>query len=564
MDHSSNRNHHATTHDHANTPSREQRLRRLKRLTSFLSGLKYMGISFLLGCCALPLGAYPLGAAFVCAATTQVPYVFAGLLLSGLLPTAPLPFWTHLLICVSILGLRLLFLFTADRPHATQGRKVPPRPTKSAHDFLSTMQDVLWGTPHDDTMTDYYCGRNNTPATRETYQKEAGTPQDPDTSPVTIPLFGESMIYRLLTSSLCGFGMGLCLMIVGGFAVYDLLSALLMTIACPLLTYLLSPCFSESGQALLTVGEPHDSLPRSGHTYLLHHYSGMTLISALLLLFFVTLSAKAFDMVLLPPYITLHLSPILAMLLSLRTTAKHGMIPGVAVAIVTGLGADPLLSPAFILGAVTYGLLRFISHRTGVICGSLAGLLWVLLGGGPTLLVTYLPDMILVTPLCLAWDKLAQQFPTQNPNVAELSVHDFSTSVEQKTRAEAHIDRLEALSGAFSSLSKLFYDLSGQLRHPKLPELRRMCDEVFDRHCDHCRLRDTCDHAEHQHPADILSPAMAVQLYNKGKTEQDSLPREAVTRCIHVKQIIEDVNSRGARMAEQLLRSEKTEVFATD
>lgn len=566
MDHSesSQPRRRASRGDKTYAPTREQRLLRRRRITAFLGGLKFGGIAFLFGACTFPLGAYPLGIALLCAATHHVPYVFVGVVMSGLLSVSPLPFWGHLLLCAVILGFRLLFLWGADRPSQARRGYASPKRSSSAHAFISSLQEILWGVPAEDTMTDYYCGKNNTPAPPMIRSAQPPVSDVQKPQPIPIPLFGERMIYRLLVSSLSGFGLGLCFMVRGNFAVYDLLSTLLMILICPLLTYLLSPCFSEEGQELLSAGEPRDTLPRAGHTYLLHHFSGMTLISALLLLFFCALAAKPFYFTVVTPYITLRLAPMLSMLLALRTTAKYGMIPGVAVALVMGLATDPMVSPAFIIGAVTYGILKLISHRTGLVLGSLAGLLWVLLGGGSQLLVTYLPSMILIAPLCLTLDKIAEQFPETSLSAAEAAMSDFSSSVQQKTRAEAHIDRLEALSGAFSSLSRLFFDLSGQLRHPKLPELRRMCDEVFDRHCAHCHRRDACDHADTQHPADVLSPAMAVQLFNKGKSDLSALPHEASRQCIRIKDISEDVNSRCARMTEQLLRSEKTEVFATD
>ncbi len=572
MDHSSNT--HTTSSAQTNSSSqntsstrhhashREQRLRKAKRIVTLLQGVKCVGISFLLSTCVFPLGAYPLGISLVCAATNQTLFVVAGVLLSGLLPSAPLPFWGTALLCTLLVGFRLFFLWVGDRTHGTV--KPPRRPSPSAHAWMTSLQDILWGKQEQDTLTDYYCGKKNTPATRETYENPP--PVCPVEEPISqhiAPIFGESMVYRLLVSSLGGFGLGLCFMVMGDFAIYDLLSTLFMILLCPLFTYLLSPSFTEEGQELLSMGAPHDALPRTGHTYLLHHFSGITLVSGLILVFLCTWTARPFQITLIDPYISLCLAPILAMLLTLRTTAQRGLIPGVAVAIVAGLGADPMVSPAFILGAIAYGLLRFISHGVAVVCGSLAGLLWVLLGSGTELLVAYLPSMILVAPLCFVWDKLSAKLPPPS-SASEMAMSDFSASIEQKTRAEAHIDRLEALSGAFSSLSKMFYDLSGQLRYPKLPELRRMCDEVFDRHCDRCVHRDTCDHGEHTHPADILSPAISLQLFQRGKIDMGSLPQDSLSRCIRVRDVVSDVSHRFARMSEQLLRSEKTEVFATD
>lgn len=554
MDKSSNTHTHNYAREPSRTSGREHRLQKARRISSFLRGIKCTALSCLISTCALPLGAYPLGSALICAATEQVPFVAIGVLLAGLFPNAPLPFGIHLLLCAVGLGLRLFFSLVVDKsPHPRR------QSSTTAHAAFETLQDFLWGVPMEDTITDYYGGKKNTPAVHESPSSDS--PEDMKSPSEPFPLFGERMIYRLLTATLLGFSVGLSLMIQGGFAVYDLLSTLLCTLLCPLFTYLLSPSFAPSGQELLSFSAPPHT---SSNTYLLHRYSSATLISILSLLFLATYSAKFWDIPLISPYVSIKLSAIIAMLLTLRTTATYGTVPGVAVGIITGMAAHPLMSPAFILGAVVARLLGYVSQRMGILGGCLAGLLWVLLGGGGELAVAYLPSMLLVIPIYLTWDKFAKRFPSYAPDLSTLSLHDFSSSVSQKTRAEAHIDRLEALSGAFSSLSKLFYGLSDHLRYPKLPEIQKMCNEVFDRHCDHCPQRDICDHAAQIHPSDVLSPAIASQLFETGKVERSTLPKNSAETCIRIQHILDDIGHRCARMTEQRLRSEKTEVFATD
>ena len=540
---------------------RERRLQKRWRINAFLQGVKVFAITVLLTLCPFPLGAYPLGVVLLCATTQLWPYVLAGVMLAGCLPLSPLPLGGMAILCLGVMGLRLFFGLAVDKPPT----KVPKESGQPS--LWQTMQEILWGTNshatsdacYNDTVTDYYDGKKNIPVPLSPTQTQESPPPVAESR-----LFSERMVYRLLVSSLGGFGLGLYGMIMGGFAVYDLLSALLMTVLCPLLTYLLFHCFSQSGQALLTFGTPPASAGQASADRLLQNHKPIVLISGLSLLFFCAYAARNINLTLITPYLTLRLAPILATLLTLRTTSRYGMIPGIAVGVACGLGADALFSPALILGAVAYGFLRFLSHRAGVIGGSLAGLLWVLLGSGSQQMVAYLPSMLLVPPLCLALDKLSHHLPTPENPASSLPLHDFSASVSQKTRAEAHIQRLEALSGAFSSLSKLFYDLSGDLRHPKLPELQKMCDEVFDRHCDRCHRREICDKNPASHPSDTLSPAMARQLYNMGKLDISTLPASGVSGCVCLEAILADVSSRCARMTEQLLRSEKTEVFATD
>lgn len=538
-----------------------------ERISLFLRGLLFSGAAYLLGTCALPLGAMPFGCALLCGSSSYTLYIWAGLCLSTLHASFPLPFWAGFIIYTCTLLLRLLFSHLSADTRGQAPRKKASTP--SALSRFAAFAEHLRGdrTEVADTVTDYYCGKRNTPVRVSADEADArDKAEDGDeTAPAHVmPYFHEPMLLRILAASLNSFTLGLCLLFAGGFAVYDLLGFLLCLVTAPLLTYLLAPCFEEQGQALLFAAGTPDALPRRGHAHLLETYSVLTLVSGLLLVFLSTLAARQHNLTLYSPYITLRLAPILAMALTLRVTAGRGLIPGMITAILCGLGADPMLSPAFILAVMAYGLARFLSARAAVAGGCIAAVLWTVLGGGVAQLVAYLPSMLLCIPLCLALQRISTKLPTATDthNRTE-AMNDFAAAMEQKTRAEAHRSRLEALSGAFTSLSHMFYDLSGKLRKPKLPELRRMCDEVLDRHCARCRHRDTCDKAV-CHPADLIAARLSVRLYHKGKADLTCLPPESIQDCLHVNAIIEDVNARCAKLTEHLIRSEKTEVFATD
>jgi len=530
------------------------------RVSAFLRGVILTGASYLLGTCAFPFGALPLGFSVICASGTMAPYAWIGLCLSAFHPTFPLPFWSGWIVYTLTLLFRMMFgyLTLSDQPPKAAS-------SPSAGDRLKELTDRLWkGSPdaESDTATDYYYGKRNTPV-----KIKEEEPTEIPTKEITAPsssLFRESLVMKMLTSALGGFAFGLWGMFAGGFAFYDLLTFLLTVVAAPIFTYLLSFSFTSEGQALLFASGAPDVLPRRGHTHLLERFSALTLCSGLLLLLLCTLAARVHVISLWSPYVTVRIAPILALVLSLRTTAGKGMIPGMIVAILCGLGADPMLSPAFILGVLAYSALRFLSHRVATVSGCMAALLWTMFGGGITNLVTYLPSMLLTIPICLVLQKLSCRFPSADREADRTeAMNDFTSAMEQRTRAEAHRSRLEALSGAFTSLSRMFYDLSGQLRRPQMNELKRLCDEVMDRHCARCRHRDQCDKAV-CHPADLITARLATQLYHKGKADISCLPPETVSDCLHLSAILEDVNTRCAKLTEHLLKSEKTEVFATD
>ena len=90
-------------------------------LRSLFFGGLYALFGYLLGGCALPFGAYPLGVAWLCAANRRVPYIFIGLCLSALaLPQSQL----YILSYVVVFALRVIVRMTLDRP---QGEAIAPR-----------------------------------------------------------------------------------------------------------------------------------------------------------------------------------------------------------------------------------------------------------------------------------------------------------------------------------------------------------------------------------------------------------------------------------------------------
>ena len=525
---------------------------------SIVRGLIFTGVAYLFGSCILPFGSMPLGFSVLCAPSSHVLYIWAGVCLSCIGPSFPLPFWAGWIIYTALLLLRLLI-----------SRLFSPKPTTKQR-FISAMDKLtLWverlsgeGEAHNaDTATDYYYGRRNVPIKID---EDAGSE---DTEEIDVPLrscFGEGKGLRMLTATLGNFVFCLSVLVSGGFEAYDLLGFLFSLIIAPILTFLLIPCFEPMGEALLFSPAAPDVLPQRGHGHILKRYSLMTFVSVLLLLFFCVFGARQRSLTLYSPYVVLRLAPILATILALRITASKGWVPGMIVSVLCGLAADPLMSPAFILAVLCYGLLRFFSQKVAVVGGCLAAILWTLVGAGVEKLVAYLASMLLTLPLCLVLDKIFSGMSAADSFASKAeAMNDFSSAMAQKTRAEAHRSRLEALSEAFSSLSHVFYDLSGKLRKPKQTELRRMCDEVFDRHCSRCRYREQCDGAV-CHPADLLAARLAAQLYSRGRVELAYLPPDTARMCPCIRSVMEDVNDRCARLTEHLMKSEKTEVFATD
>ncbi len=81
---------------------RYKQLSREQKVTRFWRGALVFGIAFFLGRCELPFSVYPLGVAFLCAATDSLPYLSVGLIFSKT------PLWLSLATVALTLLVRLL------------------------------------------------------------------------------------------------------------------------------------------------------------------------------------------------------------------------------------------------------------------------------------------------------------------------------------------------------------------------------------------------------------------------------------------------------------------------
>lgn len=161
-------------------------------LWEMLFGLSYAIFGYLLGACALPFGAYPLGVAWLCAAERRVPYVFVGLCLSALGLQSPV---LRLLSYALALGVRVLVRLTLDKPW---------KGTSSREHTLG----AVWSA-----------------------------------------LFSEQIGLRMTTACLAVFFVGVYRLFEGGFLYYDLWGTLLALGIAPVATLLFSGANGEAKDA---------------------------------------------------------------------------------------------------------------------------------------------------------------------------------------------------------------------------------------------------------------------------------------------------------------------------
>lgn len=552
--------------------------RRRRMLGEIARGGVFFGAALLLGSCPLLWGAAPLGLGLLAAASSYTWYVLGGLLLSAALRPVTLAGWAWVGVYLLCIILRLVIRFFVDPPAHPDGRPYGGRTYLLLcwESFKRNLGLTEETSPAGDTETDYYAGKEDAyRSARKAAPKRSESSRPPADHP-HVPLFAEHPFLRMLTAGVCGLAAGLSAVVTGGFHIYDLLTAGVMTLLSPVFTFLLVSCFGEAGMTLLfpPVLAPEEAPPAAHFPFKLQNGEtvwsrrhALPILSVCVLTAAAVYSARGFGFPAGEAMLQVRLATLLGLLLTLRASAHLGVIPGVAAGVVCGLAASPRLAPVFILCAGGYALLRYISHRVGVMGGCAVGTVWCAAVEGLTTLTAQLPALLLAMPLYFMTERVWSILPGGQRKAADREVESFNravaASLSATSRAEAQRARMRALSDAFGTLSRRFYDLSSRLKRPRMLDLRRICDESFARTCAHCKDRDLCWGTEYERTLEVQTRLVS-QLHVAGQASAESLPDGLSDFCPYIADIVADINGRCARMTENLLRSERTEVFAAD
>ena len=555
-------------------------------------GIVFLFLGYLLGQCGMWFGTRPLGIAFLCAGSVYTWYILIGLVLSAVLSPGSLPVGAYLAVYALVILLRLLLLFLVDSKHPLredsfakkrkQDRLGIRRDMRTVSDHWHAFTQFL---PHGQSKTEPYedaseyyaapCSMLHNPPscpsdpgdTRPASESvRVSRSVDPTESTERTSIFEENIFLRMLTGSVAGFALGLFAMVRGGFQVYDLLGALTMVFAVPLSTFLWIPVFHEEGRRLLFAECPPKPGSRERHIPMRDKthppYTAFSTVSVLLLLSVAVYAARSLSISFGSGFVGIYAAPAMALLLSLVAAKYLGIIPSVVVALFTGVAAQPTLVPAFLLAVLIYALVRLASDRIAVFSAYTAALFWCYLSGGVTGLVHLFPSFLVGITAYFIGERIRELFPTAvKTDTAGLT--DFAVSVAQRLQHEAAQQRMSSLSNAFSSLSELFYNLSDKLRHPRDIDYRRACQAVFDKNCAACRHRKDCWGQAYERTDEAMD-AIVRRLVHHGRINADHLPTAFRDACPRSSSIVEQINASIAHMTEVLMRSEKTEVFASD
>ncbi len=345
-------------------------------------------------------------------------------------------------------------------------------------------------------------------------------------------LFSESVCLRMTTGAVCTLVVSLYLIISRGFQYYDLFGAVFSLIVTPAAVMVYSVSTGKGSE-----------------------YRAFLIVSHSALLVSLVWAAEGLYLCGLP------LGAMLALFFALYTTSTEGVGLGSVAAILGGASIKLLFAPAYLLAVLVYALLRSMGkENAGLLLGCCAMLAWSVYVGGVGLLWGLLPaSLVSATAVTLV---LKFRGTTEQD---ELEADD-GEAVRRRVEGSRYQDsseRFRGISDAFSSLSEMFYNLSDRFRRPGTLDLRRICDSSFDAFCADCPNKTVCWGLEYAATLATVNELISA-LHTKGKVARDRIPDALSHRCESVDAILERINLECAKLTGEMLRNNRTEIFAMD
>lgn len=488
-------------------------------------------MGYLLCGCEMFLGTYPLGFAFLCASGGHTLSILAGTLLAAI-TRMPNPI---VYICVSVAAalVRGVSGMILENPDARM--ELPMR-----------IRRKLKRVPSDGDGED-------AKAESEPYSnaEKTGAEQDehsdiernsPSSAVKTVKgsfldavgsIFTEGVILRMVTGAIGALLISLGRVFSGGFQYYDFFAAVFLVLFTPALILLLSVCLgSHVKNAFLRT------------------------VSETALLFALILSASSL------PEIGIPLGGGIAYFCILTICARRGIVLGCASALPIGLAFDPMQIPSFLFAALVFSLLHSKEKESGgILLGGATLLCWSAYVRGAVMIPVLLPSVLIAGAVFSILEKW------KGTDMQEKETDKQATESRDAQLAHARCrdanDRFRGISEAFTSLSEMFYNLSDRFRRPGTLDLRQICDRAFDECCRDCPNKTVCWGLEYSSTLSTVNVLIS-QLHTRGKVTREQIPSPMKRRCKSIGVILEKINTDCARLTADMLRNNRTEIFAMD
>ena len=253
----------------------------------------------------------------------------------------------------------------------------------------------------------------------------------------------------------------------------------------------------------------------------------------------------------------LSLALVASVLVVLESSVRGGLLRGGLVGLICALGAG--VSPLILaIGGIVAGAIRMFGVGTAVFCffAVTAGLkIWQV---GFWTAIPEIGNLLFGTLLYLPLAKAGI--------LAKLSVFPESAPSPEPTeedRKAADAARLRRLSTSFEELSGMLLKFSHDISSPGAGELKEICEDVFRRHCKRCGKNEQCWQAEYESTSDAIQK-LAQDIPKNGLPKRGSLPLYFLERCKKVDDILAEISTDVAKLVENTVLRDRTELFALD
>ena len=294
-----------------------------------------------------------------------------------------------------------------------------------------------------------------------------------------VSVFCDSLLTRLTAGAVGGLVVGVYFLVISNFSFYSTAQTVLLSIGVPLITFVLSGVLGADVE-IRRFGkwENFDKTHKA--------------LSFGAIFFLCVLSGQGKSLLGMP------MAPFLAVLITLFICSEKGIFYGGLAAIVCGAALEIIYLPLLFLMAILFCLVSQVKRNMGLPAACALIVVWCYYIGGERGLLSYLPPMLLAIPFYYIADKYREMMSAPHLyDALSLSGIYFAEAVTEKTKNEVAYDRIDALSGAFSSLSETFYKLSDRFRRTDLLGIKRIAEASFEKHCEGCRNREICFGAEY-------------------------------------------------------------------
>lgn len=483
------------------------RLRRLRRL---FCEVLWGCAGWLFGQAGLLFDTYPLGLALLCASSGHTPAVLVGLIVTAITNMQfPAPYVVAYL-TAAIVRIVIAVVFDApgvrfEMPESLQTR------------LRARIEEA-------DMQNGAQAAKSSKTRARKVFKGR---------------IFGESILLRTSAAAVCALIVALHRVIAGGFRYYDWFAALFVVLMSAAATAIFSFSLERRTENKWLIG-----------------------ISEAALLFSLVRASGTVTLLSFP------LAPMAALFFTLFICAQRGALQGLLAAGIAGLSYDPLQAPAFLLAALA-ALFFKETKREGSAAATLlpvlAMLMWSVYVRGALILLSLLPASLLAASAFVLVQKTAV-FSSVTVSEEEDEKNNNAQSQRQEMESIRYRDsneRFRGISDAFSSLSEVFYNLSDRFRRPGTLDLRLLCDRAFDGFCADCPNKNICWGLEYTATLGAVNRLIA-QLHTRGRVSGEHVEEQLANRCTRIEGILTRINTDCARLTGEMLRNNRTEIFAMD